>query len=396
MSLDLDRIRQETPGTKGLIHLNNAGSSLMPQPVYQAIIDHLDLEMKMGGYEAHARANPAVERTYDAIAELINCQRSEIALVENATAAWMMAFHGLDLQKGDKILTAEAEYASNIITYIQAERRIGIETVVVPSTPAGELDIKALEKAIDGRVKLISISHIPTNGGLINPAEEIGKVARKHNIPYLLDACQSVGQIPIDVEKIGCDMLSATGRKYLRGPRGTGFLYVRESFMDKLEPPFLDLHGATLTSATEYDMRPDARRFENWENNLAAVIGLGVAVDYFIEVGPEAASQRLKALATKARAKLNAVEGVTVQDIGEDKGGMVTFSHSSVDAATLKEELAAQNINVSTSTYSSTPYDMGKRGLPTLIRASFHYYNTEEEVETFIRSVQEILKEAKS
>lgn len=384
MALDLAKLRNDTPGTKTRIHLNNAGSSLMPKPVYDAVVEHLDLEMEIGGYEAHARALPAFERTYDAIAQLIKCDRSEIALVENATAGWMMAFHGLKLGKGDVILTAEAEYASNVITYLQAAKNSGVEIKVVPSDENGQLDVTKLEEMITDRVKLISVSHIPTNGGLCNPAKEIGQVARKHGIPYLLDACQSVGQIPIDVDEIGCDMLSATGRKYLRGPRGTGFLYVRKSIMDKLEPPFLDLHSAVWTETDGYTMREDARRFENWEFNIASVIGLGVAVDYLLEVGEVDASNRLCQLAESARQKLSQIPAITVHDIGVQKGGMVTFSHANVETDDLKALLAEKGINVSTSTTSSTRYDMEKRNLTNIIRASFHYYNSEEELDRFV------------
>lgn len=390
MTFDLRTIRNETPGTKTTIHLNNAGSSLMPTPVYQAVVEHLDLEMKIGGYEAHVRAKAAFERTYDAIAELINCNRSEIAIVENATAGWMMAFHGLNLQAGDVILTAEAEYASNVITYLQAAKNKGVIIEVVPSDADGQIDISALEQKITDKVKLISISHIPTNGGLINPATAVGKIAKKYSIPYLLDACQSVGQIPIDVAEIGCDMLSATGRKYLRGPRGTGFLYVRREFMDQLEPPFLDLHSAEWTRKDTYVIRSDARRFENWENNVAAVIGLGVAVDYLLEIGIEVASKRLVTLAREARRKLSELPNITVQDIGLEKGGMVTFSHAKIDALEIKERLSKLSINVSSSSISSTRYDMERRNLDTIVRASFHYYNTEEELEKLVTTLTEL------
>ncbi|WP_169570045.1 aminotransferase class V-fold PLP-dependent enzyme [Sneathiella limimaris] len=387
MTLDIQKLREDTPGTKTRIHLNNAGSSLMPLPVYQAVVDHLDLEMQIGGYEAHNRAMAAFERTYDAIAELIKCDRNEIALVENATAGWMMGFHGLNLTKGDRILTAEAEYASNVITYLQAAKNKGIIIDVVPSDEFGQIDIGELENRIDKDVKLISISHIPTNGGLINPASEVGKIAKKYSIPYLLDACQSVGQIPIDVNEIGCDMLSATGRKYMRGPRGTGFLYVHKNFMDKLEPPFLDLHSAVWTSRDSYTMRDDARRFENWEFNIAAIIGLGVATDYLLNIGEQEASQRLCSLAEKARLRLSELPNITVHDLGRKKGGMVTFSHSQIPTPEIKESLANAGINVSTSSTSSTRYDMEKRHLDLIVRASFHYYNSEEELEQFIAEV---------
>lgn len=387
MTLDIDNLRRDTPGVKSHIHLNNAGAALMPLPVYEAVKEHLDLELAIGGYEAHARAKPAFERTYDAIAELIKCDRTEIALVENATVGWQMAFYGMSFKPGDRILTAEAEYAANVIAYLQMAKRTGVKIDFVPSDASGQIDVAALEQMIDERVKLISITHIPTNGGLINPAAEIGKVARRHDIPYLLDACQAVGQIPVDVAALGCDMLSTTGRKYLRGPRGTGFLYVRKGFMDKLEPPFLDMHGAKWTSLTDYKMRDDARRFENWEFNVAAVIGLGVAVDYLNTLGIEKTSHRLRGLAKTTREKLSEIPGLTVQDIGAEQGGIVTFTHDEKPAEEIKKLLSDNTINVSVSSASSTLYDFQKRDIDNLVRASFHYYNTEDEIEALITAL---------
>lgn len=390
MSFSIDKIRQETPGIQNRIHLNNAGAALMPLPVYLSVKDHLDLELNIGGYEAAARAKPAFERTYDAIAELINCDRSEIALVENATVGWQMAFYGIRFQPGDRILTAEAEYAANVIAYLQMAERKGVAIDFVPSDDSGQMDVMALEEMIDDRVKLISVTHIPTNGGLINPAANIGAVAKRHGIPYLLDACQAVGQIPIDVEAIGCDMLSATGRKYLRGPRGTGFLYVRKGFMDELDPPFLDMHGAKWTELTSYEMDPSARRFENWEFNTAGVIGLGTAIDYLQEVGLETASLRLCNLAAIARTALSQVPGITVQDIGAEKGGLVTFEHKDHSPEVIKAHLTDNKINVSISDISSTRYDLDKRGIDLLIRSSFHYYNTENEIDKLIEILGKI------
>ncbi len=390
MTLDIDKLREDTPGVKTRTHFNNAGAALMPLPIYDAVKEHLDLELAIGGYEAQNRAKAAFERTYDAIAELINCDRSEIALVENATVGWQMAFYGMSFAPGDRILTAEAEYATNVIDYLQVAKRTGVKIDFVPSDNSGQMDVAALEAMIDNKVKLISVTHIPTNGGLINPAAEIGKVARKYGIPYLLDACQSVGQIPVDVEEIGCDMLSVTGRKYLRAPRGTGFLYVRKSMLDKLEPPFLDMHGAKWTSIDQYEMRPDARRFENWEFNVAAVIGLGAAADYLLTLGIEETSARLCALAEVAREKLSALPDITVQDIGARKGGIVTFSHATKSPAEIQAHLAGQNINVSITSLSSTRFDLEKRGIEAMVRASFHYYNTEEEIDRLIEALKEI------
>ena len=285
MSIDLARVRADTPGTANVVHLNNAGAALPPQPVLQAVQQHLEREAAIGGYEAAAEAAGKIESVYGSIARLINAAPAEIAVVENATRAWDMAFYAFRFSPGDRILTAQAEYASNYLAFLQVARRTGAVVEVVPNDNSGALDPHSLERMIDKRVKLIAITHVPTNGGLVNPAEAVGRIARAHGIPFLLDACQSVGQMPVDVEAIGCDVLSATGRKFLRGPRGTGFLYVRKSLLDQLEPPLIDLHSADWTGADTYEFRPDARRFENWECFVAGKIGLGIAAEYAMALG---------------------------------------------------------------------------------------------------------------
>ncbi|HEY0734524.1 MAG TPA: aminotransferase class V-fold PLP-dependent enzyme [Herpetosiphonaceae bacterium] len=383
MTFDVTRARADTPGCEHVLHLNNAGAALMPRQVLDATTGHLDLEARIGGYEAAEQAHAALERVYDATATLLNCGADEIAVVENATRAWDMAFYAVPLKAGDRILTAMAEYASNYIAYLQVARQTGAIVEAIPNDEHGQLSVEALREMIDERVKLIAITHVPTNGGLVNPAAAIGAVAREHGILYLLDACQSVGQMPIDVEQIGCDMLSATGRKFLRGPRGTGLLYVRRDVLERLEPPFLDLHAAEWIAPDRFEIRPDARRFENWETNYAGKIGLGVAVDYALSWGLPAIYERVRLLADRLRAQLDEIPGVTVRDLGVERCGIVTFSLSGKRVEELRQTLIEQRINVSTTTVTSTRLDMEARQLSEMVRASVHYYNTEEEIERF-------------
>jgi selenocysteine lyase/cysteine desulfurase len=394
MSIDLARVRADTPGTANVIHLNNAGAALPPRPVLEVVQRHLEREAAIGGYEAAAEAANAIEGVYGSVARLINASPDEIAVVENATRAWDMAFYSFRFQAGDRILTAEAEYASNYLAFLQEARRTGAVIEVVPSDATGALDLAALQRMVDARVKLIAITHIPTNGGLVNPATEIGRIARAHGIPYLLDACQAIGQMPIDVEAIGCDMLSATGRKFLRGPRGTGFLYVRRALIERLEPPFIDLHSADWTGADSYEFRADARRFENWECFVAGKLGLGAAAEYAMAVGLEAIRARAWTLADRLRQGIAEIRGARLRDLGSTRAAIVSFTLEGVEPAAIKQRLAQARINVTVSGLTSTRLDMSARGLTGVVRASPHYYNSEDEIDRAIAAIAGIARSA--
>lgn len=387
MTLDIARARAETPGVANVAHFNNAGSALPPACVLDAQVAHLQLEAAIGGYEAADRERGRIEAVYDSVARLIGAGRDEIAIVENATVGWDMAFYAIPFQPGDRILTAEAEYGANFVAFLQTAKRTGAVVEVIPSRETGETSPEALAEMMDERVKLVAVSHVPTNGGLVNPAAEIGRVAKAGGALYLLDACQSVGQIPIDVAEIGCDMLSATGRKYLRGPRGVGFLYMRQDLIGELEPPIIDHYAAEWTAPDRYELRADARRFENWENNYAAKLGLGAAVDYALDWGLGPIRDRVTTLAATLRQRLAAVPGVEVTDIGRDKCGIVTFSQPGQDPFETKRRLGAAGINLSVSRPDSTLLDATRRKLPPILRASVHYYNDEQEIDRLIAAL---------
>ncbi|RLE13956.1 MAG: aminotransferase [Actinobacteria bacterium] len=388
--IDVDRLRAETPGTRNVIHLNNAGSSLMPQPVIDAIHRYLDHEIGYGGYETQSVFADELDSVYGTIAELINASSTEIAISDSATRAWDMAFYSMPFDEGDRILTTTTEYVSNWAAYLHLRDTKGITVDVVPNTSTGEIDVEALELMVDADVKLITLNHIPTNSGVVNPAVEVGRVAREHGIPYLLDACQSTGQLPIDVAEIGCDMLSATSRKFLRGPRGEGFLYVRSEFLDQLDPVFVELHTAPVVLPDRFELRNDARRFETWEKNYASVLGMGVAAQYAIGIGIGAIWERIEMLAGTARQLLGEIDGVTVRDLGAVKCGIVTFEVEGRQVLEVRELLSERSINVSTSTQISAPVDMHDREIEGLVRASFHAFNTTGEIDELVGAMRVI------
>ncbi len=388
---DLDKIRSETPSTQQILHFNNAGSSLTPKPVQDYLSDYLDSDAALGGYETAEQRKDDLDNFYVAAAKSVNGKPSEIAFIENATRAWDMVFYAFDWKAGDLVLTSECDYNSNMVAYLHAKKRYGMDFIVIPNDESGQLDVDALENTITPAVKLISVSHIPTNSGLVNPVKKIGAIATKFNIPFLLDACQSVGQMPIDVKEIGCTMLSTTGRKYIRGPRGTGFLWVSESWIHKLNPPFLDNFAAPWVSPEHYEILPTAKRFENWERYFGGQAALGKALDYMMDIGMEEIWERVQFLATRLRVKLAMLEGVTLWDPGQQKCGLVTFTKNGVDPNMAKLILRQKHIHVSSSETQLTRTEQRSLGITETIRASVHYYNTEDEIDRFVDAIDKMI-----
>ncbi|KTC78245.1 aminotransferase class V-fold PLP-dependent enzyme [Legionella brunensis] len=389
---DITLLRKDTPGCEHVLHFNNAGSSLPPKPVIDAVKHHLDLEATRGGYEAAKLASKTIQEFYKHASSLINCNRDEIAFLDNATRAWDMAFYSLQFKSGDKILTTVCEYASNYLAFLHRAKKTGVVIDVIKNDETGQLDVHDLKSKIDERVKLIAITHVPTQGGLINPARDIGKIAKQFNIPYLLDATQSIGQMPIDVRELSCDFLCATGRKYLRGPRGTGFLYISQEMIKDCDPPFVDLHAATWTKDNEYILRDDALRFETWEQNIAAKIGLSKAIQYALKISIPTIWERIQQLAAQLRQQLLEMGCVELHDLGLHKCGIITFSSKNKLPEEIQHYLATKMINVSVSLQEYARLDMAKRNLPALVRASVHYYNTESEIDHLCAEIKRFLK----
>lgn len=385
--MNVELYRDQTPACRQVVHLNNAGAALAPQPVLTAMLDFLHLEAEIGGYEAELAKTAELEAVYASLARLLGAQPQEIAITQNATRAWDMIFYALPLSPGDRILTCRAEYASNYIAFLQRSRQTGAKIVVLDNDRYGAVCLESLARELDDRVKLVAINHIPTNNGLVQPAAEIGKMLADHQAFYLLDACQSVGQMPLSVTELGCDALSATSRKFLRGPRGLGFLYVKEARIAELEPPFLDLHAATWTHPDRYTLRSDARRFETYETFVAGRLALAAAAEYALEVGLEAIWQRTRSLAESTREQLSEL-GATICDLGQTQSGIVTFTLAGTQPATLVKALRSERINAWVSTANSARLDMESRGLTSVVRVSPHYYNTEQEIAQLIAAIR--------
>ena len=389
---EIQKFRSETRGTSECTHFNNAGASLPPDEVVETVIHYLSEEATLGGYEMEYKYREQLENVYLLIARFIHAERDEVAIVENASMAWGLAFNGIEFKKGDVIITSEMEYVTNLLGFLNAEQTHGIQIKVIPNDVYGNFSLQALEDAITAQTRLIAITHIASTAGVVLPVIEIGKIARKHNILYLVDACQTVGQIPVNVKEIGCDILSTTGRKYLRAPRGTGFLYVRKEIQDSLKILFMDGHTAQLINENAFEIRNDARRFELFEKSRALTLGLGKAVEYAMNIGVGRIWQRIQFLAAVMRRQLGDIDGITVHDNGEQKSGIVTFTVDGVGSSHVKSELGEKKIHVSVGLAKSTLIYMNRNSLNTVVRASVHYYNTEEEINRMCDALEFIVK----
>lgn len=388
--IDIEQVRRDTPGCLQRVHFNNAGASLPPQAVLETVLGYLEEESRVGGYELAAARAEDIGKAYESIASLIGAKAEEISRAENATRAWEMAFYAIDFKKGDRIITTFTEYCSNYVSYLHLAKTKGIEIHVVEDDEEGAINLASLERELGRGARLVSINHMPTNSGLVNPAEEVGKLADEYGTLYLLDACQSVGQKPIDVRQLRCDFLSATGRKFLRGPRGTGFLFVKEDRLEELHPPIIDAFAASYT-ADDYQPHPDRRRFETFEFNPGLFLGLGRAAEYAMEIGIRNGWNRIQMLASHLRDTLDQLEGVNVRDLGKVRGGIVTFEVEGKDHFVLRDKLIENGFNVSVTQEFNAYLDMKRRGLESLVRASVHYYNTIEEIERFCEAIKSLI-----
>lgn len=392
--------RLDTPGCSGpapLIHLNNAGASLMPRPVIDAIHRHIDLEAEIGGYEAEDAVAERVEETYALVGRLIGARARNVALVENATVAVAQALSAFDFHAGDVLVTTHNDYTSNQLMYLALVERLGIEVRRADDLPGGGVDPESVRRLVaHPRCRLVALTWVPTNSGLVQPAEEVGAICDEAGVPYLVDACQAVGQLPVDVTRLHCDFLAATARKFLRGPRGIGFLYVADRTLERgVYPLSLDMRGAGLVNAGTFTLAPGARRFENWEYSYALVLGLGEAARYAAAAGPEA-GRRAQELATHLRERLAAaVPGICLLDRGPRLCAIVTAQVPGFpQAADLVRRLRAAGINTSASVSGRGPFNApGAEGI-SVLRISPHYYNTLEEMDTVVATLSGIAREA--
>src|SRR6266481_3855507 len=384
--------RDDTPGCANQIHFNNASAGLMPRAVLDAMVAHLNREANFGGYESADDAEAAVAEAYANVARVLGAQLRNVAVVENSTVAFFQALSAFDFKAGDVIVTTRNDYISNQLAYLSLARRYGVEVQRAADLVSGGADPQSVKELLrDPRVRLLAVTWVPTNFGLMQPVEALGEVAKAAGVPYLVDGCQAVGQIPADVAKLRCDFFSGTARKFLRGPRGIGFLYVADRALQRGDfPLYIDMRGADWVSANDFAPAPDARRFENWEFACSLVLGMGEAARYALEVGVERGSRRARELARTLRGKLGGLNGIRVLDRGSELAAIVTTEVSGWDATELSKLLRTTGINTSASLRAYAVIDMDEKRVASALRLSPHYYNTEEEIDRVVETLRAV------
>lgn len=385
--IELDTVRADTPGCVDQVFLDSAGSSLPPAPVLDEVIGHLRREAEVGGYRAAHERRDDLEQGYQVFAELLDCAPEEVAFTDSATRSWLSLVDSVPLGPGDRVLISEAEYGANAVALLRLAECGGARVELVPSDETGQLSVAALSNLLDERVRLVSLVHVPTNSGLVNPVREVVDAAHQVGALVVLDACQSVGQLPVRVGELGVDLLSGTGRKWLRGPRGTGFLVARRSVADRLWPRLIDHTGAVWEAPDHYRLRSDARVYQLWESGVAQRLGLIAAARYALALGVDEIAAQVADRAKRARTGLAALSGVDVRDIGRDNCGIVSFTVAGVEPERVRDELARRGIVVTVSGASSTLIDMGRRGLTSVVRAAPHYFVSPEQIDQFVAEV---------
>jgi len=389
--IDIEKVRSDTLGVESIAHFNNAGSALPPAVVTNAVVDYLQAEAVGGGYEVALARADELASVYTAASDLLGGDPKNWAFVESATRAWNAAFSSLRFSAGDRIITTRAEYPSNMAGLLRAKEIQGVEIDIAPNDKHGQLDVAALEAMLDDRTRLVSVTHIPTQGGLVNPAAEVGALLRNKSILYQVDACQSVGQLEVNVDELGCDMLSFTGRKFVRGPRGTGMVWASDRALSQMSNPAgVDMSGSEWVAPMEITPHPYASRFEPYETFFAGKVGLAVALRYAKDIGIANIAERNSLLAKNLRSKLSDLPKVSVHDLGLTRSAIVTFKVDGYDAGQIVSKLSSKSINVSATSVNSARLDFPERGLTELVRASVHYYNNDDEVDRLVSEISKL------
>lgn len=366
------------------IKFNSAGSSSLDSYILTKMFDYFSLENKLGGYEAFEVEKKKIERFYLNVAKLINCRATEVSFSFSSTLAWNQVFNSIPLSKKENIVIFENEYSSNHISILKRKNAFN-DLRIVKTNKYGSIDFEDLEKKIDLKTKVLHVTHIASQCGNEFPIDAIGKVLKRKNPNsiYFIDACQSAGQKEINVKKLRCDILVASGRKYLMGPRGTAFLYVKSSLKKKLQSSILDMTSTRIKYTDNLVMNKNYRFLETFEHSPALKLGFSLAIRNTLNIGVKNINKRLIKLSKYLRLKLNENNKIYFYENANFLSGINTidfkgYSNNEVFNYLKKNKIYA---NLTTSNVSYLYFKKIKK--KELLRVSFNYYNTKNEIDKF-------------
>ena len=371
------------------INFNNAGASKNPEFVVNRIKEYLDEEVIFGGYYAAEKNKKHIINFYKNLSFLINCHESEISFVPSSTYGWNFFLDSVNLEKGDNIIIFDNEYGNNFLSLLKKKN---VEIRVSEIDTNGKICLSNLKKKIDKKTKIICVCHIASQSGNIQNVEEICKVSKKLNnkIIFLLDACQSIGHIKIDVKKINCDVMVGSGRKYLRGPRGTGFMYIKDSIKKNIRPSIFDSRSCVLKKMKTILYKKNL--FETFEFPPALIIGLSESLSYLNKLGIKKIEKKIKNLSIYFRKKIKKINSVTVYENPLLLSGINTISVEKKPVEKIHKYLLKKKILTSICTTSTSYHHFEKMNVKKLLRISFHHYNTRKEIDYLVEVLNDLAK----
>lgn len=374
-------------------YLNNAGAALMSEKTYNIIMSHMKLEMELGAYQAAQSVKSEIEQFYLNAAKLINANSvDEIAFMDSASRGWNMAIYGLRMSAKDTIITLSSEFGTNLITIFDKAKKANANVKILNCDINGDFSLNELEECLKKGAKFIAISHVVAHGSIINPVEEIGKLAKQYGCTYIVDGCQAVGQIPVNIDMLNCDAYITTGRKWLRGPRGTGFLYINK--MAEIDTTQLDLASADLIfdkdlNISDIQIRNDAKRFELWERSIANVLGLSNAIQesFFHD-----------SMLNNMRNHVNLIRSEIIDNrnftlIGKEKSEslIIGFYLNNPEKESIVER-SFKDVDISISTMHDwdCPLHFPKNGATKIFRIAPHYYTDEDTIQLTCKAIENV------
>ncbi len=408
MSLDPQKIRADFPilhqqvNGKPLVYLDNGATSQKPRAVIDALVRYYERDnsnVHRGLHALSMRATDAYEGARARVAKFIHAaDPAEIIFTRGTTESINLvarSWSHAHLKPGDVVLTTEFEHHSNLVPWQQAAKAAGATLKYVPLLGAdgeGGPDLAALDALLTPQVKLFAFTHISNTLGTINPAAEFCRRARAVGAVTVIDAAQSIGHMPLDVQELGCDFLAFSAHK-MCGPTGIGVLYGRRALLDKLAP---DETGGGMVVQVTYEQatwKPAPERFEAGTPNVAGAIGLGAACDYLDAVGRAAIAAHDYQLSRYAMEKLSVLPGIRIigPRVGAARSGLVSFAFEHVHAHDVVTFADEDGIALRGGHHCNQPL-MRKLGLASTSRASFYLYNTEAEIDRLAASLQRILR----